>query len=371
MTVIKAKDRPFNRLNLSNGRREIFTKIFPFALLLCFLSSCLSGAESIAVGSKEKQTIQDLSKFPKEYGEVIYQSNRESSKQLYIIGVEHRDTFTRSNGTNTSKVQAEVYKIGEWLIRNEEVQLLLPEGFFTKKVGKAVLIKSPTEKSPNGPKLMASSDLEKRLANNQAYVNAEMLLKECYECYGLRVRQIEDKDLYEAVNLVLSKLLLNDVNNSSHLPALESELNYLQERRVAAMLQKIPEVINEEFQSGNIERERALFTIGMSHVPDIIKFLNNNRIEIHGPLLSGKKDEDSPSDLNLLKEQFGITVIVPKKLADDERVLKLCGLDKIVEQCRNSKPGLKKGAIGTPPLIAPLLFFFSIFLNIKAPPKIR
>ncbi len=89
--------------------------------------------------SKENQTIQAFSKILKDYGEVIYQSNGETYNQIYIIGLEHRDSITRSNGTNTSKVQAEVYKIGEWLILNEGLRLLLPEGFFTKKTGKAVL----------------------------------------------------------------------------------------------------------------------------------------------------------------------------------------------------------------------------------------
>ena len=40
------------------------------------------------------------------------------------------------------------------------------------------------------------------------------------------------------------------------------------------------------------------------------------------------KTGDYVADLNLLKEKFGITIIVPKKLADDDAVLKLCGLDR-------------------------------------------
>ena len=149
-----------------------------FALLVCLLISSLSLAESNSASSKGNQANQDLSKIPQEYGEVIYQSNGETSKQLYIIGVEHRDAITRSNGINTSKVQAEVYKIGEWLIQNEGLRLLLPEGFFTKKTGKAVLSRSPAEERTNEPKSVDFGDLEKRLADNRTYVNAEMLLKQ-------------------------------------------------------------------------------------------------------------------------------------------------------------------------------------------------
>jgi hypothetical protein len=336
MTAIKERQRFFDHLSLAKGRRIYFAKklVSPFALLLCLLISSLSLAESNSASSKGNQANQDLSKIPEEYGEVIYQSYGESSKQLYIIGVEHRDAITRSNGINTSKVQAEVYKIGEWLIQNEGLRLLLPEGFFTKKTGKAVLSRSAAEERTDEPKSLDFGDLEKRLADNRTYVNAEMLLK---QNYGLRTRQIEEKILYDVVHDAICKLPIKGTPSCDFLP-LKSRLDYLQEKRVAAMLQKIPGVVDEEFQHSNIKSKRALFTIGISHLPQIIKYLNNNKIEIHKPLPASGEDGDYAADLNLLKEQFGITVIVPKKLADDDAVLKLCGLDKIVEQCRKQTP---------------------------------
>jgi len=246
MIAIKKKNRSFNHLILSNGQGDFSAKIlvFSFALLLCLLASSLSLAESNSASSKGNQTIQDLSKIPKEYGEVIYQSYGETSKQLYIIGVEHRDAITRSNGINTSKVQAEVYKIGEWLVLNEELGLQLPEGFFTKKTGKAVLSRSPAEERTIEPKSLDFGDLEKRLADNRTYVNAEMLLK---QNYGLRTRQIEEKILYDGVHDAICKLPIKGTPSCDFLP-LKSRLDYLQEKRVAAMLQKIPGVVDEEFQ---------------------------------------------------------------------------------------------------------------------------
>ncbi len=183
-------------------------------------------------------------------------------------------------------------------------------------------------------------ELEKRLADNRTYVNAEMLLK---QDYGLRTRQIEEKILYDGVHEAICKLPTKSTPSCDFLP-LKSQLDYLQEKRVAAMLQKIPGVVDEEFQHSNIKSKRALFTIGISHVPQIIRHLNDNRIEIHNPLPASGEDRDYVADLNLLKEKFGITIIVPKKLADDDAVLKLCGLDKIVEQCRKqtSFPSPKK-----------------------------
>jgi hypothetical protein len=38
--------------------------------------------------------------------------------------------------------------------------------------------------------------------------------------------------------------------------------------------------------------------------------------------------------MNLLKEHFGITIIVPKKLAEDKEVLRMTKLEKIVERNR-------------------------------------
>ena len=75
----------------------------------------------------------DLAGLPPQYGEVIYCCNEKSVNQLFIIGMSHRDSISRLNGLNTSRVQAEVYKLGEWLIQNRGLELLLPEGFFKKK----------------------------------------------------------------------------------------------------------------------------------------------------------------------------------------------------------------------------------------------
>ena len=69
-------------------------------------------------------------RMPAEYGDVVYQLNPEKPDQVFIIGISHRDSLTLANDANTSNVQAEVYRIGEWCIRNEGVELLLPEGFF-------------------------------------------------------------------------------------------------------------------------------------------------------------------------------------------------------------------------------------------------
>jgi hypothetical protein len=47
---------------------------------------------------------------PSEYGKILYECNPAQEKQLFIIGMGHRDALTGANGRRTAKIQAEVYK---------------------------------------------------------------------------------------------------------------------------------------------------------------------------------------------------------------------------------------------------------------------
>ena len=102
--------------------------------------------------------------------------------------------------------------------------------------------------TPNSCALLDIKLLEERLSDNKAYVNAEMLLK---ETHPLTLRQVEDKELYDAVRSDLVKLT-SCRSDSGDYSLLKSKLDYLQEKRTAAMLQKIPEIIDSEFQQGSI-----------------------------------------------------------------------------------------------------------------------
>jgi hypothetical protein len=267
-------------------------------------------------------------KIPAEYGEVIYQCNAKSPSQLFIIGLSHRDSLTRLNGANTPRVQAEVYKIGDWLIHQQGCELLLPEGFFkTRTAGMA------KAKGPAKPVMTVMDDiksLEERLADNRVYVNAEMLLK---EHHPLRTQQVEDKGLYDAVGAGISKLV-NSSGSSSDYLFLKSELDYLQERRTAAMLQKIPELVDLEFRQGSIKNRKAIFTIGLSHLQKIISFLTESRIAVYSPLFTSNKSRDYVADLDLFKANFGVSVILPRTVVSDQKVLEMNRLDKLVAKYR-------------------------------------
>ena len=268
---------------------------------------------------------------PSQYGEIIHQWDQKSPNQLFIIGIGHRDTLTRANGNNTSRVQAEVYKIGEWLIRHQEVGLLLPEGFFKNPATKddPLAMKAPK----NGTSCADPVDLpaiEERLADSSTFVNAEMLLK---ANHPLRTVQVEDLTLYMEVRDGLLKLV-NDRNPWCDTPLLVSELDYLQERRTATMLQNIPGIIDQEFRQGTIRHKKAIFTIGIAHLRDIIKYIDEQKIAIHPPPSAPGDRADYQAELRLPKDKFGVSIIIPRTLAQDQRILEINRLDKIVKESR-------------------------------------
>jgi hypothetical protein len=230
-----------------------------------------------------------------EYGEVIYRFNEKSPNQIFIIAISHRDSLTCLNGENTSRVQAEVYKIGDWLIHHQGLELLLPEGFFATTTGKTGKEnRKILEKTSDCAELSDLKVLEAKLSDNKTYVNAEMLLK---GNHPLRLRQVEDKGLYDAVRNGQLKLV-NCGEDDSRYSALKTELDYLQEKRTAAMLQKIPEIVEAEFRQGNIKSRKAIFTIGTSHLHKIIRYINETRIKIDAPLLALNGSKDYVAELH-------------------------------------------------------------------------
>jgi hypothetical protein len=275
---------------------------------------------------------QSILKIPAEYGEIIYRFNEKNPNQIFVIGIGHRDALTCLNGDNTSRVQAEIYKIGDWLIHNQGVELVLPEGFFKSSSAKIQKknINTPERGSSCVPIDMAA--LEKRLSDNKIYVNAEMLLK---ENHSLRLQQIEDKGLYEAVRNQLLKLATCREDSADY-SRLKSELGYLQEKRTAAMLQKIPQIVNDEFRQGNIKTRKTIFTIGMFHLHEIITYLTEKRIKTHALLSALNGNEGDRVELNLQKENFGVSVIIPRTLASDPKILEINGLDEIVRNCQSN-----------------------------------
>ena len=300
------------------------SEFHPLRKSSCFLAIILVSLFLIRVPSPFAETNLNI---PAEYGEVIYRSNPESPNQLFIIGMSHRDSLTRANGGNTSRVQAEVYQIGNWLIHTQGVRLLLPEGFFknpSAPIGK-LNVPDSTGSCADLPDLKA---LEARLSDDQTYVNAEMLLK---EDHSLRVRQVEDLPLYREVRDDLVKLASGGEKGCDPKVSI-AELDYLQERRAAVMLQNISRVVEEEFRQGAIRNEKAIFTIGMSHIHSIIQYLKEGKITVCAPPLPSDGHRDYIANLDLQKKNFGVIVILPRTLAGDPEILRMNHLDPITLQ---------------------------------------
>ncbi len=175
---------------------------------------------------------------------------------------------------------------------------------------------------PSSPK---TDVLLKRLQDNNAYTNAEMLLM---EHYGMKSRQIEDEDMYHAVKTITRLLAEKSISEYETIYVISS-IAYLQARRTAAMLQNIPDVINDEFACGRIKSKKAIFTVGLSHISDIIKYLKKGRIDIQSPAFHSSYN-DFFSELNIQREQYGVTIIIPNTLAESRDVARLTGIDLLM-----------------------------------------
>ncbi|HER62804.1 MAG TPA: hypothetical protein ENO11_02355, partial [Desulfobacteraceae bacterium] len=145
------------------------------------------------------------SSIPSEYGETVFRINKKSVKQLYIIGISHREAENLTNSANTVQTQTEIFRIGEWLNKNRDLDLLLPEGYFSAG-GNALTSLSGAEQHVAGylPAPGPSNELlHKKLADETCFVNAEMLLM---EYFNMHVSQVEEENIYNGVIKSLGKL---------------------------------------------------------------------------------------------------------------------------------------------------------------------
>ena len=339
LTISMCKKRKLKTIGQSLHNKFVFLSIF----ILSFLVTLpISRGDSVP-GSSGVDPVKDPSTGLAQFGEIIYQHNEKSPRQLYIIGMSHRDSLTRQNGSQTSRVQAEVYKIGEWLIHNRELELLLPEGYFAEKRGKIANgnLTIALEKKRDCSAPFDMDVLEEILSDNRTFVNAEMLLRDNHP--SLKIRQVEDRALYETARKRIAELISQ--KNSCDYLLLRLELDYLQERRTAAILQRIPGIVDGEYQQGHIKGRVAILTIGMYHAHKIIQSLNDRKITVYSPLGRSDKDKDYTAELNLEKEKFGVTIILPKTLVNNQRILELNRLDKIVPQYRNRSSLLSSAVV--------------------------
>lgn len=286
-----------------------YLQIFYLCLLivLCLSAFSVTRAYSSNDGSLKLEKIFNL---PEEYGRVIYNKKGENNKRVYIIFQAHRSSVTGLSDRNTVQAQSDIYRIEEWLVQNENVQLLLPEGFFKSRDKDYGIpengLPAATEKEVSIHPL-GDEALKSHLSDTSEFVNADKLL---YRFSNLRFQQIENRELYFEVYRYLSDLKDDpgqlDDRKSSRIARLQSKRN-------ARLLQNLPRVIEEEYETGRIGTRRAIFTIGLAHAPDIIRFVEENRIE--GRLLESE-DQEKRHKLNLAESGYHVTMIMPRALMD-------------------------------------------------------
>lgn len=292
--------------------------------LLVLFTSVLPASGSSAESPEHSHDPAVYLDMPAEYGDTIFRINPHSPKQLYIIGISHRDPNSGANNNNTVQTQMEIFRIGEWLKEKRGLDLLLPEGYFTAK--KTIL--SPAASAiHDANQLLPVPDntyLQENLAADSPGVNAEQLLM---RHYNLHASQVEDRKIYNAVRNSLGKLKTTS-DRSDEITGNIAELIYLQEVRTAQLLQNIPAVIEHEFLRGAVNNHSALFTIGLNHIKDIFRYIENEKIYIESP--NGVQSDSLVSNLNLLQKGYGISIIIPRTLADDQKLLKMTNIDRIL-----------------------------------------
>jgi len=301
----------FSSVGPSNNCKDFLRAALILTALLSLFSGTLSyAAETMAASSLQVPTI------PPEYGRIVYQKNGQCPQQIYIIGQSHRSALTGRSGSDTVKVQSEIYRIGEWLIREQNVELLLPEGFFQKSPRKQSFESSARRETA----LFDNQTLEAALSDSSRVVNADLLLNASYK---IRLGQIEDEPLYRDI-----RRLLREAHRSNSLYLL-SKLDGLQDKRTATLLQNIPDVVEKSFRTGRIENRKAIFTIGLAHLNEIINILQHGSLppaaDLNSGPMQGHSDEES---LKLLDQGYGVTVIIPRILAENQQILRLCKLDR-------------------------------------------
>jgi hypothetical protein len=297
--------------------------VFSLAVTLLF---CALNFLPISASSGDQYEISDFFDMPFEYGEVIYRIHGSSPKQLYIIGISHRDSQNGMNGSTTIQTQTDIFRIGEWLNRNRKMQLLLPEGYFDGKGNYPAISQSLKKVNNQSSAQLDNIFLEQKFADENRFVNAEMLLM---ENFNMRVCQVEDRPIYDAVRNSLHNLKKADTAGDTPLSERLAELQYLQETRTVKLLQKIPSLIDDAVCDGTVKDRSAMFTIGLNHIQDIVRYFENDAINIALPLSERFQPASYKSELNLIKNGYGVTIIIPRTLANDRKLLRMTNLDRV------------------------------------------
>lgn len=296
---VRAPQRPEPRCLPVCCSRIVFGRTAVLALLLS-LAWLLAGPPLRVVSSAAPAMQSPGGEVPAELGTVVYRVRGDAPVQLYIVANSHRSAITGANGVDTLQAQVETFRIGEWLIRHRQLDLLLPESYFGGRPETGPPLALPVR--------LDHTVLVQRLADTATFVNAELLL---HEQYGIGLLQVEDRDLYHHIR----ELLHTGLDGAARLePGFDARLAYLQKCRSAALLQAVPAVLAQHSRREDGTSSGALLTVGLAHLGDILEFLETGEVHIPAPPAAGDKLPAVQSPLTLCDIPVGITVIVPNSL---------------------------------------------------------
>ena len=309
-------------------RKDIFTttsltkRLFKSGVffLFIFLNLIVSNAFAATGDTSGHHAGVSVLSLPSHYGKVVYISHEKSPDTLYIVGISHRGSHSRLNGSDTAKTQTEVYRIGEWLNRNLNLDLLLPEGFFGSG-GPSTPICPVSRVQP-----LDEASLERALADNSHFLNAEMLLMQHLH---MPAGQVENRKLYDEILSRITRMESHPNDIVSCL-SLEMQIDGLQEKRTAVLLNNIPSVIESEFENGAIKHKNAMFTIGLNHIKAILHYLKDTKNTPQKSASSPSRENPLFTDPGLKYSGFNVVVIIPHTLIEDQQVLRITELSDLI-----------------------------------------
>lgn len=250
---------------------------------------------------------------PDRLARIVYQEKPESKQKIYIVAQSHPSALTGENAADTLQVQAEIYRIGEWLIENRGIGVLLPEGYFQKETkGASIKTRCGREVVRDGRALPDATLLD-RLAATDHFVNAGLLL---HDDFGISLRQIEDRGLHANVCLLLGELVQPEPDDN--LPAIAAALDYQQKKRSAALLRNIPDALAAGADDQERFRGNALLTVGLAHLKEMVAFLRNGKTVVDPFSRGAERSKGYCCDLAQLKNNYGITILLPPTLAQNK-----------------------------------------------------
>lgn len=255
--------------------------------------------------------------FPDTLAKVIYQEKAGSRQQIYIVAQSHRSALSGEIGKDTLQVQAEIYRIGEWLVKNRGLGVLLPEGYFQNRATGASSFGSSQARSDRQSDL-SDGVLLKRLAAPDRFVNACLLL---HDDFDIALQQIEDKGLHANVCFLLREL--NEPASGEDRSALAAAFEYQQKKRSALLLRNIPEALAKQAGDREPRPANVLLTVGLSHVQKMIDYLKKGRAVIDPATAAADEFTRYSCDLAPLINNYGIIVLLPPTLAKNKDLCQL------------------------------------------------